>query len=171
MLPAPPPARALLSLTESTEPVEMPGLRRNTHTPALHTVAPRMSGKPLLNHVPRFDHAQLQKRSDCWEFWVIFQYVAVAKHCRRYGNAQHASRCSCCASLVTHSHATPAGLGTHLSHCRRSQAWPDSVSFHCGRGAHLSLLPGVAGHRADLFLLLQCCAVHCLIQVHHLQEY
>ena len=37
------------------------------------TVAPVMFGKPLLNNVLRLDHAQLQKRSDCWDLWVICQ--------------------------------------------------------------------------------------------------
>ena len=50
---------------------------------ALHSgganVALVMFGKPLLNNVLAFDHVPRQKRSDCWEFWMICQYFRVCQ--------------------------------------------------------------------------------------------
>ena len=44
-----------------------------------------MFGHPLLNHALRSDHVQLQKRSGCWRFWVICQYLPLATLDRCYG--------------------------------------------------------------------------------------
>ena len=51
---------------------------------AIATVRPVMFGKPLLNNVLIFDQDLLKKCSDCWEFWVICQYLEFAKLWRCY---------------------------------------------------------------------------------------
>ena len=48
-------------------------LPKTLYTVHVDTAPPLMFDKPLLSNVLIF-HVQLQKRSNCWRFWVIHQY-------------------------------------------------------------------------------------------------
>lgn len=84
------------------------------------TLPPLLFGTPLLNNIPRFDHVQLQKRCDCWGFWVICPYLLLAKLGRCYGTQNRRT----CVAIALESSCTMA-----LPGCSSSGSAPLAASI------------------------------------------